>query len=418
MKSGSAGIAGNTSAGERGLIMKTSGRQAVVTGLGVVTSIGSGEETFFQHLLEGSTGLKPVTVFDTSGHTNKLACQIDEIPLSLYNREEIRASGRATRILVPAIEQALRNAGLEHEASAGCRIGLCVGTTMGDIDPLENALHGQSSRAFGGPHEITGQIQRMMRLQGPAWTFTNACAAGNFAIARAVDEIAAGRADIMIACGVDSLSWVAFTGFSTLRAMAPDKCRPFDAARKGLILGEGAGVLVIESLEHAILRKVRPRARLLGYGMSCDAHHITQPDPEGRGAARAMEAALRMAGLAPCAVDYVSLHGTGTMANDRMEARAQEAVFSEGSLPPASSIKGHLGHTLGAASAIEAVMSVKCLETGIAPMTLNLEQVDPECSIPVIRGQSKPGKYRTILSNSYAFGGVNSSILLGACTSG
>jgi len=390
------------------------GQRAVVTGLGVVTSIGTDEVSFWRNLLQGETGVKPITVFDVEKHTNRMGCQIDDIPLSEYASDALLKSGRATRILMPAIEQALRNAGLDQPALSRCRVGLCVGTTMGDIDPLEGAIQGKRSEAFGGPHVITEQIGRLLGLSGPVWTFTNACAAGNFAIARAMDEIASGRADVMIACGADSLSWVAFTGFSSLRAMAPDRCRPFDVRRKGLILGEGAGVLVIESQAHAQARRIRPRAGLLGYGMSCDAHHITQPDPQGEGAVRAMRAALKMAGVPASAVDYVSLHGTGTQANDKMEAAALSAVFKESRLPAASSIKGHIGHTLGAASAIEAVMSVKCLEEGVAPPTLNLEQPDPACPVPVLMKEPAPGRYRIVLSNSYAFGGVNSSIVLSA----
>ncbi|MFS0836962.1 beta-ketoacyl-[acyl-carrier-protein] synthase family protein [Paenibacillus sp. 1P03SA] len=389
-------------------------RAAVVTGLGVVTSIGTDEETFWRNLLRGETGVKPITVFDVEKHTNRMGCQIDDIPLSVYAPDALRKSGRATRILMPAIEQALRNAGIGKPELSRYRVGLCVGTTMGDIDPLEGAIQGKRSGAFGGPHVISDGIGRLLELKGPVWTFTNACAAGNFAIARAMDEIASGRADVMIACGADSLSWVAFTGFSSLRAMAPDRCMPFDVRRKGLILGEGAGVLVIESQAHAQARGIRPRAGLLGYGMSCDAHHITQPDPQGEGAVRAMRAALKMAAVPASAVDYVSLHGTGTQANDKMEAAALSAVFKETRLPAASSIKGHIGHTLGAASAIEAVMSVKCLEEGLAPPTLNLERPDPACPIPVLMKEPAPGRYRTVLSNSYAFGGVNSSIVLSA----
>lgn len=402
---------GGFASGER---IRQEGQTAVVTGLGVVTSIGTDEESFWRNLLRGETGVKPVTVFDVEKHTNRMGCQIDDIPLSGYAPDALLKSGRATRILMPAIEQALRNAGLGKPALSRYRVGLCVGTTMGDIDPLEGAIQGKRSAAFGGPHVITDGIGRLLGLKGPVWTFTNACAAGNFAIARAMDEIASGRADVMIACGADSLSWVAFTGFSSLRAMAPDRCMPFDVRRKGLILGEGAGVLVIESEAHAQARGIRPRAGLLGYGMSCDAHHITQPDPQGEGAVRAMRAALKMAAVPASAVDYVSLHGTGTQANDKMEAAALSAVFKETRLPAASSIKGHIGHTLGAASAIEAVMSVKCLEEGLAPPTLNLEQPDPACPVPVLMKEPAPGRYRTVLSNSYAFGGVNSSIVLSA----
>ncbi len=388
----------------------------VITGLGVHTSIGNRVDAFWDGLLEGRSGNRPIRSFDVGGYRNQNGCEIADIPDSTAFGEPLSSMGRTTRILVPALEEALADAGLTAEECGSFRTGLCVGTTMGEIGPLEAALRTGVPGATGGPQAIVDNVSRLIPLSGPKWTFTNACAAGNFAIAKCMDELRLRRAEVMIAAGVDAMSWVAFVGFGSLRAMSTDVCRPFDRDRKGLILGEGAGVLVLETKEHHLRRKSRARARLLGYGFNCDAHHITQPDPDAAGAIRAMRTALRMAEMTPEQIGYVSAHGTGTLANDRMESRAIQAVFGNAEQPVGvSSIKGHIGHTLGAASSIEAVMCVKALETGIFPPTLGLREIDPLCRMDRLRllrtPWTKPAD--VVLSNSYAFGGVNSSIVLG-----
>ncbi len=386
----------------------------VISGIGVNASIGTGAEACWAGLLEGRTGIGKVNSFDVSEHRNQYACEIQSLPESATLPHTVAAMGRTTRIVVPAVEEALLDAQVTMRECEQTRVGLCVGTTMGEIEPLEQTLHAKPSQKLGGPRALADNLQQLLPISGPVWTFTNACAAGNFAIARCMDELRAGRADMMIAAGVDALSWIAFTGFSSLRAMSPDRCRPFDKERQGLILGEGAGVLVLETSAHLAKRQARARARLLGYGFNADAHHITQPDPEAAGAIRAMRTAMEMARVKPEHIDYVSAHGTGTVANDAMEARAISTVFAD-SIVEVSSIKGHLGHTLGAASAIEAIMCVQALETGIRPPTLHLTQPDPACqksSIAYIQAPST-GSADYILSNSYAFGGINSSIILG-----
>ncbi|MDT9726757.1 beta-ketoacyl-[acyl-carrier-protein] synthase family protein [Xylanibacillus composti] len=388
--------------------------EVVISGIGVNASIGQGADRCWEGLLTGRTGIGKVRSFDVSGHRNQFACEIQALPRSATYPDKVAAMGRTTQIVVPAVEEALQDAQITMDDCKRLRVGLCVGTTMGEIEPLEQTLHTAPSAKLGGPRAIADNLRQLLPLAGPVWTFTNACAAGNFAIARCMDELRAGRADLMIAAGVDALSWIAFTGFSSLRAMSPGRCRPFDQERQGLILGEGAGVLVLETKAQAAERQARARASLLGYGFNGDAHHITQPDPEAKGAIRAMRTAMAMAGIRPAQIDYVSAHGTGTAANDAMEARAISTVF-EDSHVQVSSIKGHLGHTLGAASAIEAIMCVKALETGIRPPTLHLEQVDPACQEANIEYIRSPGTGSAayIMSNSYAFGGINSSIILG-----
>lgn len=386
----------------------------VISGIGVNASLGQGADSCWNGLLDGRAGVGRVESFDVADHRNQFACEIRAMPESAWFRQEVDVMGRTTRIVVPAVEEAMQDAQITLDDCKRMKVGLCVGTTMGEIEPLEHTLHKPPSTKRGGPRAIADNLAQLFPLAGPVWTFTNACAAGNFAIARCMDELRAGRADLMIAAGVDALSWIAFTGFSSLRAMSPDRCRPFDQDRQGLILGEGAGVLVLETVAHLAKRRARARARLLAYGFNGDAHHITQPDPEAKGAIRAMRAAMEMADIEPGHIDYVSAHGTGTVANDAMEARAIRTVFEGGNVQ-VSSIKGHLGHTLGAASAIEAIMCVKALETDIRPPTLHLEHVDPACQQPCIEFIRSPGRGKAayILSNSYAFGGINSSIILG-----
>ncbi|MBO8162749.1 MAG: beta-ketoacyl-[acyl-carrier-protein] synthase family protein [Brevibacillus sp.] len=386
--------------------------EIVITGIGAVTSIGGRTAEVWDGLLAGRSGRKRVERFNVEEHQNKYGCEVVRIPPSGLQLETDNM-GRATRLVLPALMEALADAGLAIEDLSIYRTGLSIGTTMGEIEPLEEAMMQGSSRQ-GGPHLIAENIVRIFGMKGPLWTITNACAAGNLAIARAMDELLRGRAEIMIAGGVDAFSWAAFTGFSSLRAMTPDVCRPFDRNRQGLLLGEGSGILILERGGQAQKRKARPRARLLGYAMNCDAHHITQPDPGASGAARAMEDALRMAGIDKRQIGYVSAHGTGTPANDRMEAKALRAVFSEEvERIPVSSIKGHIGHTLGAASAIEAVVCVKALEEGILPPTIHLEQQDPDCNVNVIANKPLEKRVEYVLSNAYAFGGINSSLVLG-----
>jgi len=271
-------------------------------------------------------------------------------------------------------------------------------------------MGGRDTGVPGGPSVIAEHAAEWFSLNGPRWTLTNACAAGNVAIAKAMDELLNGRADVMVAAGVDAMSWVAFTGFASLRAMSPDVCRPFDAGRKGLILGEGAAALVLERKTDVQRRGVRPRAVLAGYGMNADAHHITQPDPRAAGPVKAMRQALRMAELEPARIGYINAHGTGTPANDRMEAVAMAEVFGETAVT--SSIKGHIGHTLGAASAIEAAVCVKVLETGILPPTIHHRAKDPACSVHIVANEPLKKEVAHVMSNAYAFGGINSTIIL------
>ncbi|MGM1048290.1 MAG: beta-ketoacyl-[acyl-carrier-protein] synthase family protein [Bacillota bacterium] len=380
----------------------------VVTGMGVVSSIGCYTEKFWESLLAGIDGINQITTFDVQEHANKRGCEVRNF--QEFASVHSIGSEKVTTMLMTAIEDSFYQAKVDW-FYPDIKIGLCVGTTMGKQGEVQKNNYLPIDNLNYGPNIIAENIARSLRLQGPVWTMTNACAAGNFAIAQAYNEINKGNADVMIVGGVDVLSWAAFTGFSSLRAMSKDFCRPFDINRKGLILGEGAGVVILEKESHARARKVEPLARILGYGLTCDAYHITQPDPEAKGAILSMHQALEMAGLSKKDIGYVSAHGTGTLANDRMEAYAMEQLFGEEILT--SSIKGHIGHTLGAASVIEAVACVKMLQTGILPHTLHLDKVDPKCKVRVISHQPLIKQVDYILSNAYAFGGINSTVAFG-----
>jgi 3-oxoacyl-[acyl-carrier-protein] synthase II len=297
-----------------------------------------------------------------------------------------------------------------------------IGTTGGEIPVLEriNRLRfHQGEDAVDRDeflkypvHVISTTVARHFGFTGPNLVVPTACAAGNYAIAIARDWIQDGRADMILAGGVDPLSTVTFTGFGRMLAIAPDRCRPFDKNRKGIIPGEGAAMLVLESFESAKKRGAKIYAEVAGCGFSCDAYHPTMPHPDGVGARLAMERALQDAGLDHAAVDYISAHGTGTPANDKIEASAIGEVLRERAQKvPVSSIKSMIGHTMGAASAIEAITCTLAIDTGIIPPTINYETPDPECNLDVVPNHARTAGVSVALNNAYAFGGNNSCVV-------
>lgn len=381
----------------------------VITGMGVVTPIGVGVPALWRNLLAGATAAAPAAGIDPGDLPGRLACEVrQDLPGAPAPPGPRR--GRATALLAAAVAEGLGQSGVRPGLE---RVGLCVGTTMGEIGAHEDDLLAGRTGTGLELSGITRQIADRFHLTGPTWTLTNACAAGNYALARAHLDLMSGRAGTVVACGVDMLSWVAFAGFSSLRAMARERCQPFDRHRQGLILGEGAAALVLETEEHARHRGAAVLARMPGYGLSCDARHPTHPDAAGM--ALAMERALRHAGLRPEQIDYVSAHGTGTPNNDRSEAQAIHLVFGDGApRVPVSSIKAQIGHTLGAASATEAVVCVQALREGVVPATMNLVELDPECRLDVVPNEPRAQRLRYVMSNGYAFGGNNSAVILAA----
>jgi len=393
----------------------SSGDPVVVTGFGVVSSIGVGAESFWQAVQEGRTSAGPVRSFNTTGLRNHVGCEIEESLLAGYEHAVPAGLPRATRLAATAAREALSSAGLEPEDVEG----LCVGTTMGDLPAVESYLGAagaaESREAVSATlrSNFGERIAKAVGIEGPTLTIGTSCSAGNVAICRAADLIARGSSSRLLAGGADAFSLLAFIGFSRMRAMAPERCTPFAANRKGMLLGEGAAFLLLESLQSARRRGARVYAAIAGYGLSCDAHHIATPEDSGRGAATAMALALQHSGLSPEDVGYVSAHGTGTPANDLAESQACRTVFGS-RLPFISSLKALLGHALGAASALEAVASVMSLRDQRLIPAWNLEDADPACGMALpLPGSPEIGQpVDVILSNAFAFGGNNSCLAL------
>jgi 3-oxoacyl-[acyl-carrier-protein] synthase II len=301
-----------------------------------------------------------------------------------------------------------------------------LGTTSGEpcvIERFNDCCRASGPDRFGPGlltdypcHTIAGHVAAELGLAGVNAVLPAACAAGNYALAHAHDVLEAGRADVMLAGGADSFSRITFTGFARLGAIAPDVCRPFDRNRKGMIPGEGAAVLVLEPLERARRRGARVYAEVAGYGMSCDAYHMTGMHPEGDGAVRAMTRALADSGVRPEGVSYVSAHGTGTPTNDRVETVALKRVFGAAARAiPVSSVKSMLGHAMGAASALEAAVCALAVFCDRVPPTAHLEEPDPECDLDYVPNQSRACRVDVALNNAYGFGGNNSSLVLRKC---
>lgn len=394
-------------------------RRVAVTGVGVITPIGTGPGPFWTNLLEGVSGAGPVTSFGTEGLRNRVGCEIRNFSPPRQRRGG-QAPGRASLLAATAAALALEDAGLSGEPAVLAATGIAVGTTMGEAQELERP------RPTGPPaapwravprfacEAIALHVASEFSLRGPMKTFPTACAAGNYACAYAYEAVRNARADVMLAGGADAFSRVAFVGLSRLLVMAPDVCRPFDRNRKGMLLAEGAGMLVLEEMERAKARGARIYAEVLGHGLSCDARHIAAPRPEDRGAALAMERALSNSGVKPHEVDHVSAHGTGTPNNDRTETLAIKRVFGRHAYQLAvNSIKAVLGHAMGAASAIEAAVCALTIAHGVIPPTWNLEAPDPECDLDYVREGPRLARVAVALNNARGFGGNNACLVLG-----
>ena len=390
-------------------VARISKLEPVVTGFGVVSSIGIGAERFWRAVLAGETAAHPVRSFDPSPLRNTIACEIDGfVPAAVDGCDE---PPRASALGICAAREALATAGVDPAAVGA----VCVGTTMGDLPTIESFFGAGEhpelvSRVTS--RTLAERIAEALRIAAPAFTMGTSCSAGNLAIFRGVDLIRTGRATTVLAGGSDAFSRLAFIGFTRMRAMAPARCTPFDQGRKGILLGEGAGFVVIESREWAERRGAPMYAMIAGCGLSCDAHHISTPAPYGRGAAAAMAAALDDADIEPEQVDFVSAHGTGTIHNDAAEAAACTTVFGS-HRPYVSSLKALIGHTLGAASAIQAVACTLSLRDRRVVPAWNVTTPDPECAVELpLPGRFEPKPVRVVMSNGLAFGGNNSCLVL------
>ena len=402
-----------------------SASSVVVTGIGMVTPIGSGVDEFWTNLLDGRSGFSEVKSFDASKHRAHVGAEINDF--------QFEGGGdkfcRATQFAVTASRLALSDAGLRKEDLDPGRTGVVMGTTSGEPSRIErfNDLDfedrvGDLGADFADNypcHHIPGNVASDLGVYGGGGPvmLPVACAAGNCAIGHAFDLLRTGEADLMFAGGSDAFSRIVYTGFNCLLAVAQERCQPFDRNRKGMIPGEGAGILILERLSSAEARGAHVYGEVAGYGLSCDAYHMTGSDKESRGAARAMEKACALSGIAPEEVDYISAHGTGTKSNDFHETLAVKKVFGEAAYStPMSSIKSMLGHTMGAASAIEAAVCALTIEHGIIPPTMNLEEQDPDCDLDYVPNEPRELKVDVAMNNAYAFGGTNASLILRRCT--
>jgi 3-oxoacyl-[acyl-carrier-protein] synthase II len=389
-----------------------------ITGVGVVSSIGLGRDAFWRALAAGTSGISPVEAFEVAHLGRSYAGEVKAFrPQDHLAAAEARRMGRCSQMALAAARMAVEDAAIPGEALRGPRASVVLGTTMGEADVLQDLDHGWIARGPAGVRRawvpkygstlLSIHVARAMGAGGAVVTLPGACAAGNYAIGMASDLIRAGRADVVVTGAAELLLGLQYAGFVRLAAMAPTRCQPFDLNRQGLILGEGAGILILESEAHAVRRDARVLAEVGGHGMTCDAYHITRPHPEATGSISAMREAIERSGLTPDAIDFVNAHGTGTKHNDAAESKVMRDVFGERRVP-ISSMKSMLGHTMGAASALEAIGCVMTLETGIYPPTIGYETPDPECEVDVVANEAREGKADVVLNNSLAFGGYNS----------
>lgn len=391
-----------------------------VTGLGIVSSLGFGREEFWRAVERGDCGFRPIERFDTAVFDRSIAGEVKNfVARDFMTAAEAKRMGRCSAYGVAAARMAVEDAGLKPEQIAGPRSAVVLGTTMGEADviaDLEDAWIHRGLDAVNTPRIASYgttllpiHVARAFNARGMVVALPAACAAGNYAIGFAADQIRAGRADVVITGASEIIQKLQFAGFVRLGAVAPDRCQPFDKNRKGLIVGEGAGILVLESEEHLVRRGGVPLAEIGGYGLACDAHHITRPHPDGVGSLAAMREAISSSGITADDVDFINAHGTGTSANDKVESAVMREIFGERRIP-ISSMKGMLGHCMGAASALEAVACVLTVQTGVYPPTLGYETPDPECDVNLVANRAISGKADIVLNNSLAFGGYDAVV--------
>ena len=404
-------------------------RRVVITGVGAVTPVGNTAEEFWQALLEGRSGIGPITRFDATGFETRIAGELKGFdPLKYIDKKDDRKFDPFLKYAVACAVMAVEDAALKTDRVDATRFGVLVGSGIGGLETL---LDNYEALRTKGPDRVSpflipmlivnmasGAISMRVGAKGPNTAVVTACATGNHAIGDATKIIQRGDADVMIAGGAEAIIIpLAIAGFAQMKAMSTRNddpthaSRPFDAERDGFVCGEGAGIMVLESLEHASRRGARIYAEVVGYGMTGDAHHMTAPDPEGDGAARAMSAALRDAGLDPSAVGYINAHGTSTPYNDKFETLAIKRVFGEHARKLAvSSTKSMTGHLLGAAGGIEAIATTFAIHHGMLPPTINYEKPDPDCDLDYVPNHARKQEVEVALSNPFGFGGTNATL--------
>ena len=406
-------------------------RRVVITGLGAVTPLGKDVETSWENLIAGRSGAAEITQFDSSGYSVHFACEVKDFDATEFiDRKQARRMDRFAHLVVAAARLAERDSGLDI-ASEPDRIGAAIATGIGGLKAFQDCHSELLERGpdrvnpFSIPEIIPNMgaawVSMQLGTQGPLSSQCTACAASNMSIGDGADAIRLGRADVMLCGGTEApVTEVGIAGFSAMRALSrrnddPEKAsRHFDLGRDGFVMGEAGAVVVLEELERAKARGAKIYAELLGYGVSSDARHITEPDPTGKNPARAMTMAFGDAGISPDEVDYINAHGTSTPLGDTSETRVLKIALGEENArkTPVSSTKGATGHCLGAAGGVEAIFSILAVDRGVLPPTINYEEPDPTCDLDYIPNESREADVRTAVSNSFGFGGHNATIVV------
>jgi 3-oxoacyl-[acyl-carrier-protein] synthase II len=406
-------------------------QRIVVTGMGAISPLGTSVAQLWDGVAQGRSGIGPITICTTEGYPTKIAGEASEFdPKCFMDAKDARRMSRASQFAVAAARQAVADAGLDKEPLPD-DAGVLIGTGNSSFPDMEVAIRtmiekgGMRMSPFAMPAVLPsmsgGQIAIQLGVKGYNSTVSTACASGTQAIGEAAEVLRRGDASIILTGGTEApICEVGLAGFCVIRAMStrneePERAsRPFEVSRDGFVAGEGAGILVLETLEHARARGARIYAEILGLGSSNDAYHLTAPPPDAAGAGRAMAWALRSAGIAPEEIDYINAHGTATPYNDVGETVAIKKVFGEHAYRvPVSSTKSMIGHCLGAAGALEAVVTISALKDGLIPPTINLDVPDPECDLDYVPHEARPAPIKVALSNSFGFGGQNAALVIG-----
>jgi len=407
-----------------------SSRRVVITGLGAVTPIGTGVEAFWEALLAGTNGIGPVTRFDATGFRSQLAAEVTDFdPLDWIERRDARRMDRFTHFGITASAMAMEDSGLPGNGFEPTRAGIILGSGIGGSRTIEDGYDLLNKKGPRGldPFFISRLLINMAAattsirygLKGHMSALSVACSTGANAVGDAMRVIQRGEADFMLAGGAEAaVDRLAYGGFCATRSMSTSTdpetgCRPFDLERDGFVMGEGAGMAIVEGLDHALARGARIYAEVAGYGNTADAHHLTAPAPGGEGMARVMRLAIEDAGIPPTAVGYVNAHGTSTRLNDSCESAALQTVFGEHAANlKISSNKSMIGHTLAGAGAIEFVATVKSIQTGMAPPTIHYETPDPECPLDYVPHRAVKVDAEAAITNSFGFGGGNACLVV------
>jgi 3-oxoacyl-[acyl-carrier-protein] synthase II len=406
-------------------------RRVVITGMGVVSPVGSTLREFWKNITEGVSGISTITRFDATDYPVRIAGEVKDFdPFKYFDKKDVRRIDRFIQFAVGASVQAVESAGLNISSIDPDRAGVLIGSGIGGLQTIETQ---HSILLEKGPRRVSpycvpmeiinmasGIVSIRFGFQGPNVSVVTACATGTHAIGEAYRIIQYGDADVMIAGGAESaITPLGMAGFAAAKALStrndePEKAsRPFDRNRDGFVMGEGAGIVVLEEYEHAKRRGADILAEVVGYGMSGDAYHMTAPAPKGAGAVKAMRNALKDAGVSPEEIDYINAHGTSTKFNDLYETMAIKEVFGEHAYRlKVSSVKSMVGHLLGAAGGVEVIASVMAIRTGVIPPTINYEEPDPECDLDYVPNTAVEADVRYVLKNSFGFGGTNACLVL------